>query len=171
MESHGKRCWLYKINNPTFFSCDVKYYETEIKIILGKIIMKMVKFKLWKTLKSHEKGHLKSWNFKSPKEYKPCYSTVHSNQLLTLGRKILEWWWLCKALLLLCWIIFPLFYYRLSIIYAKFDEAARSGNMAINEPNGTYYIMPKKKFSLGSFHATCGDMVLLVLLRDHISFD
>ncbi|XP_078377626.1 LOW QUALITY PROTEIN: CLIP-associating protein 1-like [Oculina patagonica] len=26
---------------------------------------------------------------------------------------------------------------RLSIIYAKFDEAARSGNMAINEPNGS----------------------------------
>lgn len=72
---------------------------------------------------------------------------------------------------MLCLIIFPLFSYRLSIIYAKFDEAARSGNMAINEPNGTYYIMPKKIIlSLGSSHGTWGDMVLLVLLLVHISF-
>lgn len=42
--------------------------------------------------------------------------------------------------LLLCsmFFFFSPFPYRLSIIYAKFDEAARSGNMAINEPNGMY---------------------------------
>ena len=43
----------------------------EIKINLLKIFMKMVKFRPWKTLTSHRKGHGKSWNFKSPKEYKP----------------------------------------------------------------------------------------------------
>ena len=34
--------------------------------------MKMVKFRSWKTLKSHGKGHGKSWYFKSSKEYEPC---------------------------------------------------------------------------------------------------
>jgi len=27
----------------------------------------------WKTQKSHGKGHRKSWNFKSFKEYEPCF--------------------------------------------------------------------------------------------------
>ncbi len=37
----------------------------------SKIIFE-IKFRSWKTLKSHEKGHGKSWNFESSKEYKPC---------------------------------------------------------------------------------------------------
>ena len=32
----------------------------------------MVKFRSWKTWRSHGKGHGKSWNFKSSKEYEPC---------------------------------------------------------------------------------------------------
>ena len=37
-----------------------------------KFPRKMVKFRSWETLKSHGKGHGKSWNFKSSKEYEPC---------------------------------------------------------------------------------------------------
>ena len=36
------------------------------------ISMKMVKFRSWKTWISHGKGHGKSWNFKTSKEYEPC---------------------------------------------------------------------------------------------------
>ena len=28
------------------------------------------------------------------------------------------------------------FFFRLSIIYAKFDEVAKSGDMVVNEPDG-----------------------------------
>ena len=38
------------------------------------ISKKMVKFRSWKTWRSHGKGHGKSWNFKSSKEYEPCKS-------------------------------------------------------------------------------------------------
>ncbi len=37
----------------------------------------MVKFKSWKTL---TESHNKSWNFKSLKEYEPCYVNIHFNK-------------------------------------------------------------------------------------------
>ena len=46
-------------------------------MIFWKISMKMVKFRSWKTLKSHGK----SWNFKSPKEYEPCKNVWLSSSL------------------------------------------------------------------------------------------
>ena len=36
-------------------------------MVAKMISKKMVKFSLWKTLKSHGKVHGKSWNFKSPR--------------------------------------------------------------------------------------------------------
>ena len=42
--------------------------------IYGKNVpkMRMVKFRSSKTWRSTGKGHGKSWNFKSSKEYEPC---------------------------------------------------------------------------------------------------
>ena len=72
---HGKS-WKMTVQNELssyigIFSCKIKHKQTEIKIMLWKISMEMFKFRSWKTLKSRGKGHGKSWNFNSPKEYEP----------------------------------------------------------------------------------------------------
>ena len=46
---------------------------------------KMVKFRSWKTWRSHGKGHGKSWNFKSSKEYEPCLSMFPSLIAITVN--------------------------------------------------------------------------------------
>lgn len=48
----------------------------EVKMIFGKISMKVVKCRSWKTLKSHRKARGKSWIFKSPNEYEPCLTLL-----------------------------------------------------------------------------------------------
>ena len=71
MESHGKLFLVYKITNLGRFSCQLKRTQAEMRIFFWKISRKMVRFRSWKTLKIHGKGHGKSWNFKSAKEYEP----------------------------------------------------------------------------------------------------
>ena len=60
-----------KISNLGSFYLQNKIQSIEIKVFFWTISMKMVKFRSWKTLKSHGKGHGKSWNFKSQNKYKP----------------------------------------------------------------------------------------------------
>ena len=72
METHGKWHWLYKIRNLGSFFPANKTQSNRNQDIFWKISVKMVKFRSWKTLKSHGKGHGKSWSFKCPKEYEPC---------------------------------------------------------------------------------------------------
>ena len=55
----------YKIN--TFFHVENSKNIPKVKMISKK----MGKFRSWKTWSNHGKGHGKSWNFKSSKEYKP----------------------------------------------------------------------------------------------------
>ena len=53
-----------------FFFCEENNKNVpKMKDVISK---KMVKFRSWKTWRSHGKGHGKSWNFKSSKEYEPC---------------------------------------------------------------------------------------------------
>ena len=81
---HGKSWKImffkkYKINWGFFAKEIVETYPK------WKTISKeMVKFRSWKTWRSHGKGHGKSWNFKSSKEYEPCVCL----KLLSKGRPI-----------------------------------------------------------------------------------
>ena len=64
MEIHRKRFWLIA---GFFFFLQNKIKWNGHQDNFWKTLMKMAKFRSWKALKSHGKGHGKSWNFKKPK--------------------------------------------------------------------------------------------------------
>ena len=71
MESHGKWRWLYKMNYLGSFFLQNKVQSNRNQDDGWGNFYENGQFSSWKTLKSHEKGRGKSWNFKSLKEYEP----------------------------------------------------------------------------------------------------